>query len=138
MKKQIIFGVLIKQQEHTTTISRMYEFEQHADPDANLDAIYTMLECGTIDVATRKFGRHYYDVYCDDEGLLKPNPLPSIATFKSGQCVEQLVGNVFICKHDGEGGMKSLTQAECDEVVSTLLTYRDDEGNERAAVGATL
>lgn len=138
MKKQkVIFGVLIIQSKPKTEIAPMYALAQGADPQENLQRIYDVLECDYITVATRKFGKNYYDVYCDDEGLLKANPLPSVATFEKGECIEQLVGNVFICKHDGEGGMQSLTQAECEEVLSTLLSYQDN-GNERIAVGATL
>ena len=132
-----ITGVLIDNTTNKTKIIK-YDFEQTTKSNLNLQRIYDMLKCDCIDVVERKFGEHYYDIYCDDEGLFKENPLPAIATFDDGKIVEQIVGNVFICKHDGEGGMESLTQEEYREVISKTLGYFDDDGNVRVVLGASL
>ena len=52
--------------------------------------------CFTI--ASRKIGGEYFDIICDDEGLLRDAPLPSAAD-PNGTIM--LVGNLFICRHRG-------------------------------------
>ena len=136
--KKSIKGVLVANTETKTTI-KPYVFEQTTKSNLNLERIYAMLECSCIDVATRKFGNNYYDIYCDDEGLFKKDNLPTIATFDdNGNLVEQIVGNVFVCKHDGEGGMESLTDSEIQEVLKNLLVYQDHNGIQRVCLGAAL
>ena len=137
MASKTITGVLIDNTTNKTKIAK-YDLEQTTKPNLNLQRIYAMLNCDCIDCVTRKFGEHYYDIWCDDEGLFKEAPLPAIATFNEGEIVEQIVGNVFICKHDGKGGMQSLTQEEYEEVISKTLAYIDDNGNIRVVLGASL
>lgn len=132
-----ITGILIDTTKPKTEIGK-YELKQTTKPNLNLQRIYDMLHCDCIDVVERKFGKHYYDIYCDDEGTFKENNPVSIATFDKQTLVEQIVGTVFICKHDGEGGMQSLTPQECQEVLEIILAYTDHEGNERVCLGASL
>ena len=65
----------------------------------------------------RKIGEHYYDIWCDDEGLLKEEKYIGGA---SGVGREILCGNLLIAKHDEEGGTIGLTKEEIDEVFSRI------------------
>ena len=123
MAKKFITGVLVSC-DLANGIAR-FDLEQSKDSYKNLQRIYDMLKCDCIDVVSRKFGQHYYDIYCDDEGTFKPieEQVVSVFTLSHGTCVEQIVGNVFICKHDGEGGMESLTDDEIQEVCSLVVSY---------------
>ena len=77
---------------------------------------YPMLDCECFEIVRRKFGRNYYDVYCDDEGLLLDKD-PAIYTFHEDMVCEVIVGNCFVCKHDEEGETISLTEDEVEEVL---------------------
>ena len=120
-KKKTITGILV---DTKNGISR-FELDQSGNSHENLQRIYDVLKCDTIDVARRKFGNNYYDIYIDDEGTFKPlqEQVPTILGFSDGELAEEIVGNVFICQHDGEGGMQSLTEKEMQEVISTIITY---------------
>lgn len=123
-KTKIIKGILIDTTKPKNEI-KVYDFEQNENPRENLHNIYKMLDCDCIDVVVRKFGKNVYDIYCDDEGLLKNKQhITAVATFNQNHdLVEQIVGNVFICKHDGEGGMQSLTEKECNEILNEVVSY---------------
>lgn len=47
------------------------------DITPELDTYYELLHCTTIDIVTRKVKGKYYDIICDDEGLLVDDPLIS-------------------------------------------------------------
>ena len=134
--KKIITGILV---DTENGISR-FELDQSGNSREKLQRIYDALKCDIIDIATRKFGEHYYDIYLDDEGTFKPleEQVPTIIGFNKGECVEQIVGNVFIVKHDGEGGMQSLTDEEMREVISTQVVYEHPHlHKKKIAIGVT-
>lgn len=77
------------------------------EPD-ELDTFYRLIECSTIDIVTRKISGEYFDIVCDDEGLLVNKPVRGVSM--DGR--EVLVGNLIICGHslpDDEGNLRSLT-----------------------------
>ena len=136
VKKKTITGILV---DTENGISR-FELDQSGNSHENLQRIYDVLKCDTIDVARRKFGSNYYDIYIDDEGTFKPlqEQVPTILGFSDGELVEEIVGNVFICQHDGEGGMQSLTEQEMQEVISTTITYEHPYlHKKKIAIGVT-
>jgi hypothetical protein len=104
-----IKGILLRPKQ----LAKIIELD---DAQKNLDALYSVLECDCVDCATRKIGDTYYDIWCDDEGLFKHRPLPTVFTCDNDEIVEQICGNVFICKHNNKGGMKSLTDKELNEI----------------------
>lgn len=110
MKK--LKGVLVANNE-----IKEFEFEYN-----NYKDFYPLLNCSTFDIQTREFNGEWLDIYCDDEGLLKTNPKPSILTFSNGELVEQIVGNVFIVSHDDEGETISLTDEQIKKVLDTQVT----------------
>lgn len=91
-----------------------------------------LIECDTMDIATRKFGEHWLDVVCDDDGLLRdPLPRPSIATFDGkGRLVETIVGKVFVCKSDDEGESVSLAEDEINAVLRSCRIAETRDGKE--------
>ena len=97
----------------------------------NLDEYYTALGCDVFDVTTRKIGRQFYDIYCDDEGLLKCNPILS-AVDSDGH--PALVGNLFVCKHDAEGNTIGLSMHEMHEIISNTKTVCDIRGSYKVLI----
>lgn len=76
----------------------------------SLEDYYELIGCNLIDIVTRKIGRKYYDVICDDEGLLQDDPLIS-AIDDIGRVM--FVGKLIVC------GLVN------DEGENTDLTARD-------------
>lgn len=104
MKAKTIKAVLI---DTDTKKTRPVQFKDE------LPEIYKLLKCRCIDIVTRKFGGRKFQIICDDEGLLAEFKTPAIATLdKNGKCLELIVGNCLIVKHDEEGNTKSLTNEE--------------------------
>jgi hypothetical protein len=78
-----------------------------------------LLNCDIFTIVTRKYGKHYYDIYADDEGLYK-DPL-LVSTFTMNQ-KEIIFGNVFICNHvKTTGAIKSLTAEQIKEILATEI-----------------
>lgn len=79
------------------------------------------LNVDLFDIVSRKIGDKYYDIVCDDEGLLKSNPKIS-AIFNTGYTVNNpvnigLVGNLLICgKTDNEGELTGLTYEDVHNI----------------------
>lgn len=73
--------------------------------EKSLDSYYKILQCDTIDIVSRKIGDKWFDIVCDDNGLLMDKPKLS-AVDSEGK--PQLVGNLFIVKYDGVDDLTSL------------------------------
>ena len=79
---------------------------------------YPLLGIETFDIQTRPLGNAEYDIYCDDEGLLKENPVPTFVTLSGGKITEIIVGSIFLCGHDEDGGIRGLTEHEINCILS--------------------
>ena len=80
--------------------------------ETTLDTYYKLLECDCITITSRGFGRSRkrFDIICDDEGLLKDDPLIS-AIDDLGRVM--LVGALLVCGEvDDEGELTSLTDSD--------------------------
>lgn len=67
-----------------------------------------------ITVVDRKIGNKRYDLWIDDEGLLKSE------RFVGGVCLnyeELLCGNILIANHDGKGNIKGLTDDDLKNIL---------------------
>ena len=84
-----------------------------------LDEIYSILGCSCFDIVTRKFGKHYYDIFCDDEGWLHEGP--KVITAFSDDFTEVLVGNIMVARHDDDGNTIALTDEQCEEVLQYVV-----------------
>lgn len=83
------------------------------DIEPKLEAYYKALDCDCIDIVERKIGKKWFDIVCDDEGLLKERPKIS-AINDMGEVM--LVGNLMFCKHDDEGDTVGLTDEEITHI----------------------
>lgn len=96
-----------------------------AEIDGSIESYYQILKCDMFGIATRRIGESYYDIYCDDEGLLKCKPLVSAI---SSDHQPMLVGNLFVVKTNDEGETISLTDEEIEEVKRHLTPIFDECG----------
>lgn len=85
----------------------------------DLHTYYKLLNCDTIDIVKRSFGGITCDVVCDDEGLLKENPLPCSLWIEQDEdgkfkCLETLVGNLVLAWHNDVGDL--VTHPRFDEL----------------------
>lgn len=88
----------------------------------NLDDYYSALNCEAFDIATRKIGEKYFDIFCDDIGLFREDPVVT-AVDTAGK--PMLVGNLIFANHDGQGNTVSLSQEDVDMIVSQMRTALD-------------
>ena len=101
---------------------------ERATIPATLGSYYEHLNCTTIDIVSRTIGGKRFDIICDEEGLFKDDPRIS-ALDRDYQPI--FVGNLFVCKHDGNGCEISLTDKEIDHIlryVRKLPTRQHPEG----------
>lgn len=73
----------------------------------SLDAFYDALDCTCIDIVDRCVDGRWFEIMCDDEGLLKSNWTLS-AIDKDGQ--PMLVGNLMFFHSNDEGDLASITE----------------------------
>jgi hypothetical protein len=93
--------------------SEVVEFEP------KLEVYYKLLNCTYIDITARKIGENWFDIVCDDEGLLE-NKIPSAVNSENEV---QLVGNLLLVNHDGEGNETSLTDEQIKDVLDNHINF---------------
>ncbi len=81
----------------------------------SLPGYYEALGCDCIDIVNRRLGGLRFDIVCDDEALLKPDPIPSAFDLDDQP---MLFGSLFFCRHDGSGDLVSLSDAEICLILS--------------------
>lgn len=87
-----------------------------------LDDYYRLMGCSVIDITQRKIAGKYYDIICDDEGLLKENPKISAITHM-GQPV--LVGNLIIAgEADADGNLTDLLDTDILHLYRNIHFFR--------------
>ena len=96
-------------------------------PDgSNLEELYRLLNCRTIDIVKRPFGNKYFNVIVDDEGLLKDNFIPSafsVAKTKGTQL--DLVGNLLVVgPADDEGNFTEISDQEIFTIFMQVNFYK--------------
>ena len=94
-----------------------------------LEDLYRLLGVDCIDIVTRKIGNRTYDIVCDDEALLKDNPVPSMynRVHNSYEFRAMLFGNLFICKNAGPN-LASLDDSDIPHIMkNTLRVKRKDK-----------
>ena len=85
-----------------------------------LEDYYDMIGCKCIDIVTRSIGKKWYEIICDDEGLLTNDPIIS-AIDNFGQVM--LVGNLIICGPvDGEGELTDLSDNDIKYIKKRIMT----------------
>lgn len=66
--------------------------------DKSLEGYYALLRCDIIDIVGRVIGDEAYDIICDDEALLKENPIPSAIDWYNRPA---MCGPIFVVNYDG-------------------------------------
>lgn len=99
--------------------------------EPKLQNYYDLIGCNLIDIVSRKLGDKYYDIICDDEGLLKENPIIS-ALDSDKHCA--LVGNLIICHCDSEGYETSLTDEDIEDIMKNHIAYYWSENGLKIAL----
>lgn len=92
----------------------------------DLDEFYKIIECSTIDIVSRKIGNIYYDIICDDEGLLKDSPIVSVVSEDGSPLI---CGNIIICNSE-EGELTSLKKEDIDSIRKHIGIARFKESGE--------
>jgi hypothetical protein len=110
MKK--IKGVLI------TVDPKMNYIREHELNYKDISSFHSMLNCKTFTVASRYIGHIAYDIYLDDEGLMKDDYITSMVCDNT---FDFMVGNAFIALHDGEGGIKSLSDEDIENILAHIV-----------------
>lgn len=98
-----------------------------------LDDYYKYCDCDIIDVVQRTIGGKVYDIVCDDEGLLKANPIISAI---SSKMEPMLVGNLLIfgqANFDGE--FTPLTDSDVEHIKNNAYVYVGDDNELHVLVG---
>ena len=80
-----------------------------------LDKFYELLNCRCFDITDRKIGGKYFDIFCDDEGLLQ-DPQPPISAYSLETREPMLVGNLIIANHDREGNTTDLSDEDIEHI----------------------
>ena len=88
---------------------------------SELDDFYRELDADVFDIASRKIGGKYYDIFCDDMGLYREDPVISAI---SPKMEPMLVGNLVFANHDDAGETTSLTEDDMDRIVHNLFLIR--------------
>ena len=88
---------------------------------------YKYLNCDCFDIVTRRIGKQKlpFDIFCDDEGLLKFH----IPTAYNSKNQTMLVGNLIFSKTDNEGETISLTPEEIKYIKSYIKKIKIPENN---------
>lgn len=86
---------------------------------SNLQFYYKLLRVQLIDIREFELEGKFFDAICDDEGLLKDKPVPSMFDEK-GEPV--LVGNLLICRNNPETGIEiELTNDDAKLIMRHLV-----------------
>ena len=92
------------------------------DTDCSLEELYRLTHCSCIDIASRKIGGQWFDIVVDDEGLLKSNPIVTAAT---ADLRPVLVGSLIVCRHDSDGNIAGLSNADIELLEANTATISD-------------
>ena len=86
----------------------------------NFNDYYKHLNCRIFDIARRKIGGKMFDIYVDDEGLLK-SPQPSVSAYCLSRNEPMLVGNLIIANCDEVGNTTDLSDDDIKLIKENLI-----------------
>ena len=94
--------------------------------DDDLNAFYEKLNCRVFDIVQRKIDGVWYDIMCDDEGLLKEDPVVSAADKE--KLSPMLVGNLMFFHSNRNGDLKSLDDVDIENIFNNTVVAIGEEG----------
>ena len=85
------------------------------DERPELDFFYEKLNCDVIDIVERRIKGEYFQIVCDDEGALKPDPMVSAI---DGNMEPVLCGNLmFFDSIDENGELVGLKNEDIERIL---------------------
>ena len=82
---------------------------QVKDIENSLSSFYKEIGCSMINIVSLKIGGEYFDIICDEEGLLKEDP---VVTAVNGNGEPALVGTLIITRFDGVDDVTDLRSGD--------------------------
>ena len=97
-----------------------------------LEDYYRLMEIDCIDIVVREINGKRYDIICDDEALLKEQPIPTMFNTEKQPII---FGNIIIAGlADGYGEMTDLTDEDIDRIIDSIGVVRLVDGRKFACV----
>lgn len=97
-----------------------------------LDDYYKELNCSTFDIVRRRVGNKMFDIFVDDEGLLKCDP---VITMIGDDFKPMLVGNLIFANSDSEENTTSLSDDDVKLIKDFVMhLYNIDTGETRKVI----
>ena len=94
------------------------------DIQDRLEDYYKVLDCNLIEVAERKVNGVWFDIMCDEEGLLKGEPMVSAV---DGEYHPMLVGNLLFLHSDpNTGEFVGISKPEAEMLLSNYAFALSD------------
>lgn len=93
---------------------RVEEFDKEL---RNLDNLYKLIGCDCVTVVERKIGGEYFDIWCDDEGLIKGDKKYINGYLDDKRCNEILCGTLVIARSNEEGEMVGLNDEDVNNII---------------------
>ena len=84
-----------------------------------LKEYYRLIDCDTIDIVSRKIAGKYYEIICDDEGLLVDVPILSAAWKTTKK--PALFGNLLIAGEAIDGELTSITAEDANAITGSII-----------------
>lgn len=101
------------------------EVPRVVDINPELEDIYNLIKCDSVDFATRVINKKRFTFICDDIGLLKKKPIASVINdnFKV-----EFVGNVLIFGYpDDYGELTGLTKQDIKDILTLKFKIYDNK-----------
>jgi len=86
------------------------------DIEPELSEYYRLLNCDLIDIVARCIGGKWFDIICDDEGLLTQRKLSAV----NKKYEPMLVGNLMFVHHDDEGNTVGIDDEEILHIMNNI------------------
>lgn len=83
-----------------------------------LDDFYRELDAEPFDIARRNIGGRYYDIFVDDIGLFREDPVVSAI---NAQGEPMLVGNLIFTNHNEQGETISLSDEDIAGILHSVV-----------------
>ena len=99
--------------------------------EKSLESYYKILNCKLIDIVSMKIGNRYFDIICDDEGLMKEDITLSAIY---DDFTPALVGNLLVVRHDGKGNERSLTSKDILLVLEHVTTVQTTQATKTTVI----
>lgn len=95
------------------------------DKEPELEFYYTHIGCRYIDIVYRKVEDRWFDIVCDNEGLLVEKPI--VTAINAEDFSPMLCGTLIFAHHDSEGNLTGLSDEDIKVLKSATIPLYDAE-----------